>query len=89
MNVSCPYVHYTFSTLDCGDCPQSINTTDNIIVCRNMVPGQKCAATIQTVLECGDTVAVSNTVKLEGTCTTHAFNESTGSADASVLCTVC
>ena len=50
---NCSDVYYNVSIKNCGSCPSNINATNNIIACMDLVPGQRCNISVQTVQPCG------------------------------------
>ena len=56
---NCSSTTSVVSTVNCGSCPETINTTDNSVTCRGVIDVQDCSVSIQTVTQCSisDSVA--------------------------------
>ena len=52
-HAKCSNANYYVSTNDCGNCSQTINTTNTNILCEGLKLGQQCNISVWSSLECG------------------------------------
>ena len=60
---NCFDLEYTYhvATTDCGSCLRNMNTTDNSVTCRGLIPGQRCSISVRAIDSCAVSLPVTTT----------------------------